>query len=280
MSASPATAPSAGSGRTARTSVSYVAVVGLLVTSAVAAGLACWWFVSEQGHTHGTELSAAALGQYVLMWSLMMTAMMLPTVHRTTVLYVTAIRRQSASMWIGRLAALLVGYLLVWSVIGIPVYVLGVFVQRLASTGSLPVVGFTAVLLAASGLFQFSALKERCLHHCQSPLAFVSQYMMRTGWDRDLRAGLAHGLTCLGCCAAMVVVLIAVGTMSLPAMVVLGVIAMIEKTWVHGPRFSRVMGIGMILYAAVILVHPAWAPMPFAVPDHSPVIVQSGDHHH
>jgi len=167
-----------------------------------------------------------------------------------------------------RIGALLAGYLFVWSVIGVPVYLVGVYVQRFIPDGSVWALWFTAVLLVGAGLFQFSALKERCLHHCQSPMGFVSQYMQRSGWDRDLKAGLEHGLTCLGCCAAMVAVLVGVGTMNLPWMIVLGVIAMIEKSWPHGRRFSRVAGVGMVLYGTAILINPAWAPIPHGLDGH------------
>lgn len=215
------------------------------------------------------------------MWSLMMAAMMLPTVHRTTRLYVTAVRQQSRSQaWMARLALLLGGYLLVWSAIGIPVYLLEVLVQRLVAAGAIPAAIVTALLIAAAGLFQFSTLKERCLHHCQSPLAFVSHYMTRTGWARDVLAGLAHGWTCLGCCAAMVLVFIAVGTMSVPAMVVLGAIAMVEKTWVYGVRFSRIAGAGMIAFALAVLVHAASVPAVHDLHQHHDIPTQSDQPHH
>lgn len=206
---------------------------------------------------------------YTVMWSLMMAAMMLPTVHRVTALYVMMVRRQDGPFTaLLRIVALLVGYLFIWSVLGIPVYLIGVYVGKLIPYGSVWTVGFTAFLLAGSGLFQFSAVKERCLHHCQSPMAFVSKHMQRTGWERDLRAGLAHGLTCLGCCAAMVAVLIAVGTMNVAWMVILGTIAMIEKTSIHGRNISRIAGIGMMIYSGIIITYPQLAPAPHGLDGH------------
>ncbi len=201
---------------------------------------------------------------YVGMWSLMMAAMMLPTVHRVTALYVRAVQQQNpAPIWMGRLAVLCVGYLLIWSVIGVPVYGIGVLVAMVIPPYSETATWFSAVLIAASGIFQFSSIKDRCLHHCQSPMAFVAKYMAMSGWSRDLRAGLVHGLNCLGCCAAMVGVLIAVGTMNLPWMILLGVVAMVEKTWRHGRQFSHAVGIGMMMYALAIIAAPDWAaPLP------------------
>lgn len=276
------TAPSTPSSERRRAfsgrSAEYAALVAVLIVLATASGLACWWFVSQHGHTHAAPLSFGALVSYVVMWSLMMAAMMLPTVHRTTALYVRAVRRETPSRWVLRLCSLLAGYLFVWSAIGIPVYLVESVLRRTVPASSSIGIWVTAVLIAAAGLFQFSRLKERCLHHCQSPLAFVAEYLARTGRGRDFRAGLRHGVTCLGCCAAMVVVLIAVGTMSVPAMVVLGTLAMIEKTWARGPLFSRVAGVGMILYAILVLVGPQWAPTPFGAPlPHSPGATV---HHH
>lgn len=257
--------------------LTYAATMTSLVLLAVASGVMCWWFMKSYGHASDGAPSLGAMATYVIMWSLMMAAMMLPTVHRATVLYVTAIRRQDGSpVWMWRIGMLLAGYLFIWSVIGVPVYLVDVYVQRFIPAGSNWALWFTATLIAGSGLFQFSALKERCLHHCQSPMGFVSQYMQRTGWDRDLRAGLEHGLTCLGCCAAMVAVLVGVGTMNLPWMIVLGAIAMIEKAWPHGRRFSRIAGVGMILYAVAILLQPQWTPAPNGLDGHG----RGHEHHH
>jgi predicted metal-binding membrane protein len=197
------------------------------------------------------------------MWSLMMAAMMLPTVHRVTDVYVTQLRRRTSptdTAW--RVVQLGLGYLLVWSAIGIPVYFIGLWTAHVLPNQPSASAWFSAALFFGSGAFQFSRIKERCLHHCQSPIGFVARYMMRDERFRELRAGIEHGIHCLGCCVAMVAVLVAVGTMNLPWMVLLGVVAMLEKTWRHGRRLSHVAGAAMMLIAAAIVLHPAWAPTP------------------
>jgi predicted metal-binding membrane protein len=74
---------------------------------------------------------------------------------------------------------------------------------------------FAVAVIAACGVYQLSAPKDRCLTHCRAPLALPR----RDGWAGDLGAGVRHGAYCLGCCWALMVILIAVGVMNVAAMV-------------------------------------------------------------
>ena len=72
---------------------------------------------------------------------------------------------------------------------------------------------------AAAGLYQLTPLKDLCLSHCRSPLGLLLHYGSYRGKARDLRVGVHHGGYCLGCCWALMVILIAVGVMNIAAMV-------------------------------------------------------------
>ena len=113
---------------------------------------------------------------------------------------------------------------------------------------------------AALGIYQLTPLKFRCLSHCRSPLAHLLHYTSFKGPLRDLRAGIEHGLYCLGCCWALMLVLIAFGVMNLPAMIGVALIIAIEKVWRFGEMFARVVGVSALVYAALVGIEPSLAP--------------------
>ena len=86
----------------------------------------------------------------------------------------------------------------------------------------------------ACGLYQLSSLKLRCLRHCRSPLSLFFHCSSFRGRLRDLRVGAHHGAYCLGCCWALMVVLLALGAMSVVPMLVLAAVVVTEKLWIRG----------------------------------------------
>ena len=79
-----------------------------------------------------------------------------------------------------------------------------------------------AVVLAGAGAFQFSALKYRCLDRCRTPFAFVDPHWRGvSARPRRLALGLSHGLFCVGCCWALMLLMFVVGMGNLGWMLVL-----------------------------------------------------------
>ena len=105
---------------------------------------------------------------------------------------------------------------------------------------------FSAALFLAAGLYQFSPLKERCLAYCRSPDGFILSEW-RDGALGAAVMGLRHGLFCMGCCAALMVLLFAVAVMDLRWVAALTVLVTAEKL-LPGAKFWRV-AIGMALLA-------------------------------
>ena len=85
-------------------------------------------------------------------------------------------------------------------------------------------------------------------------------YLSFRGPLRDARAGVHHGLFCLGCCWALMVVMVAFGVMNVAAMVALALVIAVEKHWRHGEHFARAVGVVAVVWAVVIVINPAVAP--------------------
>ena len=106
---------------------------------------------------------------------------------------------------------------------------------------------FSAALFFAAGLYQFSPLKERCLAYCRSPDGFILSEW-RDGALGAAVMGFRHGLFCMGCCAALMVLLFAVAVMDLRWVAALTVLVTAEKL-LPGAKFWR-LAIGAALIAA------------------------------
>src|SRR5258708_24257438 len=67
------------------------------------------------------------------------------------------------------------------------------------------------------------------------------------GGARDaFQAGVSHGLYCLGCCWALMAVLVIFGLMNLAWMAVIAVVFLLEKNWRHGVAVRKVAGLALL----------------------------------
>ena len=187
-----------------------VAVLLILAAAAWAATL-----VLARGMAGMTGTMGLGLAVFVPIWTLMMAAMMLPSVAPTASLYAKTMQDNRAA----RIAGLVAGYLAVWAAAGVPAFGLAWLAGWL--TGSHPAAAHVIAVgaFAVCGIYQLSSLKDRCLAHCRSPLGLLMHYGSYRGRLRDLRVGAHHGGYCLGCCWGLMVILIAVGVMNVAAMV-------------------------------------------------------------
>jgi predicted metal-binding membrane protein len=202
------------------------------------------------------------LAAFVPIWTLMMAAMMLPSVSPVASLYTRTIQGRRAI----RIAGLVAGYLAVWAAAGVPAYGLAWLAGWL--TGKHPSAAHvTAVaVFAVCGIYQLSPLKDRCLAHCRSPLGLLLHYGSYRGRSRDLRAGAHHGGYCLGCCWGLMVILIAVGVMNVAAMIGLAALVLIENVWRWGPAVGRLAGAAALALAVAAIWLPWLAPGLHAAP--------------
>jgi predicted metal-binding membrane protein len=117
--------------------------------------------------------------------------------------------------------------------------------------GSLATV-LPALLLVVGGIYQFTPLKRICHVRCSSPLFFLMQNW-RSGAPGALRLGVLHGVDCLGCCAGLMVGLVALGLMNLVWMLTAAVIIFAEKTIPGSHRIARPLGVVMVAGGVVLL---------------------------
>jgi len=234
-------------------------LMGLLV----AAGLAWWWTVKRMaGMDAGPGADLGTLGWFTSVWTVMMAAMMLPSLAPTAALYAALVRRRP-----GRVLLFAGGYLLVWSVAGVVAYGLfelgkSLFANALAwhSGGR----WLAAGVLVIAALYQLTPYKRACLLRCRGPLRFLC-----TTW-RDSRSGaLAMGLRCggwcLGCSWGLMAALFALGVMSLAWMALIAALVALEKLGPWGRMARRSTAGVLVVLAVAILALPHEVPG-FVVP--------------
>jgi predicted metal-binding membrane protein len=228
----------------------------------VAAGAWAATVALARGMTGMTGTMGLGLAAFVPVWTLMMAAMMLPSVTPTASLYAKTVQSRRTA----RVAGLAAGYLAVWAAAGLPAYGLAWTAGWLTGQhpGAAHVLAVT--VFAVCGLYQLSRLKDRCLAHCRSPLALLLHYGSYRGRFRDLRVGAHNGGYCLGCCWGLMVLLVAVGVMNVAAMVALAALVLTEKLWRWGPAAGRLAGAAALAFALAAIWFPWLAPGLHAAP--------------
>jgi predicted metal-binding membrane protein len=193
--------------------------------------------------------SAAEITLFLFGWTAMMVAMMVPATLPLILLYRTIARKRLSPVQ-ARLSmtVLFLGYITVWAVVGLPVYAYNSLTNAAGSlAATLP-----ALLLIVGGAYQFTPLKRICHARCSNPLFFLMQNW-RPGTSGALRLGAIHGVDCLGCCAGLMVGLVALGMMNLAWMLTAAVVIFVEKTLPESHRVARPLGVLMVVGGVVLL---------------------------
>ncbi len=259
--------PDVDSGASARTVVEAALQHqrSTLLVLLVALPAACWtWVILMARDMYGSMRGAAGWmmtpdwdAPHVLllwaMWAVMMVAMMLPSAAPVVLLYAGAVRQRS-SLRRPRLHIYLMAaaYIAVWALFSAGATLLQrwlarAFVLSPMMEPATPVL--SAVLLATAGAYQLTPLKRVCLRSCRSPLAFLMTYW-QPGLAGAARMGARHGVYCLGCCWALMLMLFAGGVMNLAVILALTVWVLVEKVAPLGERSARVVGVLLLALAA------------------------------
>src|SRR5436305_13450407 len=201
----------------------------------VLAGALAAWIIAVQrmrGMDAGPGTDLGGLGWYVGIWVTMMAAMMLPSVAPMVLLFdrVSAEKARRGlpyvPTWIFALS-----YFAAWTVYGLLAYALYRGVRALDigflhwSRGGPYVAG---TLVALAGLYELTPLKQVCLRHCRSPMHFLAN-RWQDGRSGAFGMGSEHGAYCVGCCWGLMVILFALGLMSLVWMAAVAALIFVQK---------------------------------------------------
>lgn len=188
-----------------------------------------------------TWLGAAA--SFLGMWILMMAAMMFPSLVPALRRYRRAVGTQGEARLACLTALVGIGYLTVWTALGLVAFAVGVAVAAVEMRWSMASravpIGVGVVVLVAGGL-QLTAWKGRHLACCRE----------WPGSGRTLPAvapaswwyGLQLGAHCSQCCASLVVILLVLGVMDPGTMAIVTVAMTVERIAPAGLRVARVSG--------------------------------------
>ncbi|HYM09497.1 MAG TPA: DUF2182 domain-containing protein [Bryobacterales bacterium] len=232
--------------------------MGLLAAAAWVA----LWLSSASGLHHLHHLSAATVATarfqlfLVATWTVMTVAMMLPaSLPVIATLHAFASERSDRLLLV---ALTVVGYLMVWIFFGALVLTGYRLWQWLLASSPWLAARLPAgapLLLLLAGAFQFSSLKYKCLEKCRSPFSFVIEHWQgrRERWQA-FRLGADHGVFCVGCCWALMLLMFAVGAGSLVWMLILALLMAVEKNVRWGRRLSAPVGAALLAWGATLLI--------------------------
>jgi predicted metal-binding membrane protein len=268
VDASGITAPAPASlGRVVRERVLLLGVLALVV------GLS-WaylvWMAADMAAASGATLahcaampgmrsSSAAYQLWLfVMWAVRAVAMMLPTALPLILLFgrFWAVRHPTAGAG-GPTARLVLGYLAAWFAFGAVAAVLQLGLEQADLVtpvmGELRSEAVGGATLVGAGLFQLTPLKTACLTRCRSPLMFLMT-RWRSGRGGAFLMGLDHGLYCLGCCWALMLVMFVAGVMNLLWMAALTVLMALEKIVRRGELLARGAGAALVVAGVWLLL--------------------------
>jgi len=203
---------------------------------AATAGLAAASWVIAVRQMHGMDMGAAtrlgSFAAFIAVWVVMMAAMMLPGAAPAV------LRRAQASGGVRAVPLFIGSYLGVWAVVGAAVYAL------YRPHG--PVAAGAAVI--AAGVYELTPLKHHFRRRCRE----------------ITRSGLEFGLCCVGSSIGLMLILLALGVMSVTWMVVIAVIVLAQKLLPARAAIDVPLALAIAGLGAWIIIAP-W-PVPGLMP--------------
>jgi predicted metal-binding membrane protein len=226
-----------------------------LIALLFALAAVAWWSTADrmQGMDDGPGTELGALGWFLGVWTVMMAAMMFPSVWPTVALYahMTRLRARTAAL------VFVAGYIATWTAAGLFAY--GVFDLGRTLLGdelAWDNAGqwLAGGILVVAAAYELTPMKDVCLAKCRSPLGFLMG-AWRDGLSGGFGMGARHGAWCVGCCWALMASLFALGVMSLAWMAFVAALIALEKTvpWRRTVTYATaalLLVLGIVLLAA------------------------------
>ncbi len=200
--------------------------------------------------------SATDFGLMLMMWSVMMVGMMIPTATPMAMIYASVVRKAaSQGSILAPTAAFVGGYVVVWCAFSVLATLLQWQLSRVALLSPMMVLHSSklgAGLLIGAGLYQMTPLKQACLRHCRSPVHFIAEHW-RAGAAGAIRMGAEHGIFCLGCCWLLMMLLFVGSVMNLLWIAMITAFVLFETIGPRGDVGGRIAGIAMVAFGALML---------------------------
>ena len=232
-----------------------------LTLAAIAAAAWAVTVAQARGMGNGPGTMGLALPSFLVLWVLMMGAMMLPSVAPVAVLWTRSIGGVAAGRGrVVRIGMFISGYLLAWAACGAVAFAALAGSERLLTASATAAKWLGVAIFIAAGSYQFTPWKDWCLRRCRSPIGALMYYLGFKGPSRDIRVGLHHGATCVGCCWGLMILLIAVGVMNVAVMAGLAAVIFVEKLWRHGKPFGQAVGIALVAAGLAAIWFPWLLP--------------------
>jgi predicted metal-binding membrane protein len=211
--------------------------------------------MAAMGMTMQASWSALDVWLTFVMWLVMMIGMMTPSAAPLVLLFAsTAASRRDRGISVST-ATFALGYLAVWAVFSIAAALAqwalheAALLSPMMQTSS-PQLG--GAILVAAGAYQLTPFKAACLAHCRSPLGFLMTHW-RDGSYGAFHMGVRHGIHCLGCCWALMVILFAVGVMNLVWVALLAGFVLVEKLGRAGLTVSRAAAAMLVVFGLAVM---------------------------
>jgi len=229
--------------------------------------IVAWWYLvrmagrmqaSGPAHAHAAHLHVGMdTGALFAMWAVMMVAMMLPSTLPFVFMFsAEQDRRRRGRMTVTPTAFFVTGYLALWIVFSGGCALLQQALQGLrlispamAATSA----AFSGAILVATGVYQWTPMKNACLRHCRTPLTFLLSDW-KEGAVGAFRMGAGHGLFCIGCCWMLMLLPFAAGVMNLLWMAGITVLLLLEKAAPGGERVARICGAALVFLGAGVVI--------------------------
>ena len=237
-------------------------IFGLLILAAVA-----WALTGDRmaGMDAGPATDLGGLGFWLTAWVVMMAAMMFPSIAPMVLMYARVEegkRQKGQPTQAAATAAFVGGYLLTWAAVGLFAYA----IFEIARSLDLGFLGWdrggpyvAGGVIVAAAIYQLTPLKDVCLRHCRSPLAFVLMHW-RPGRIGALRMGIEHGGWCVGCCWGLMAALFALGVMSIGWMVLIAALIALEKLLPWKDVANRSVAILLAVLGLTVAIAPDKVP--------------------
>ena len=180
------------------------------------------------GMDMGGATGLGSFGFFVALWVSMMAAMMLPGATPVVV------RHAYSSGRVRAVPIFVASYLAVWTLVGLAVYALYRPHETLSAGG----------LVIVAGVYELSPLKNHFRRRCQE----------------SVHSGFAFGLWCVGSSLGLMLMLVALGVMSLTGMTSIAVLVIVQKLLPAKAALDVPLALAIVGLGILIVIAPSSVP--------------------